>query len=128
MNSDELNELSRLVIGAALEVHRELGAGLLEAVYEQCLAHELALLGISVERQLGLPIRYKGIELDAGYRLDLLVANALIVEVKAVESLLPVHSAQLLTYLKLAICRLGLLLNFNVPVMRDGIRRVANGI
>ena len=128
MNTDELNELSHQVIGAALEVHRELGAGLLESVYEQCLAHELASLEIPVERQVELPVRYKGIEVGAGYRMDLFVARALVVEVKAAECLLPVHSAQLLTYLKLAGCRLGLLLNFNVPAMRDGIRRVVNGI
>ena len=128
MTTDELNELSHQVIGAALEVHRELGAGLLESVYEQCLTHELGTQGISVERQVELPVRYKGIEVGAGYRVDLVVANALVVEIKAVESILPVHSAQLLTYLKLMDRRLRLLLNFNVPMMRDGIRRVANGI
>jgi len=104
--------------------HAALGPGLLESVYEVCMAHELAKNGLSVARQVPLPVVYDELKLDAGFRLDLLVENRLVIELKAVEVILPVHQAQLLTYLKLSRYRLGLLINFNVPVLKDGIRRV----
>lgn len=121
-----VNALSNQVIGACIEIHRQLGPGLLESAYEECLCHELTLQGIRFSRQHPLPVVYKGIRLEAGYRLDVLVENSLVVELKAVEALLPVHEAQLLTYLKLSRLPLGLLLNFNVPVLRQGIKRIAN--
>ena len=116
--------VSEAVIGAAIEVHRTLGPGLLESVYEQCLCHELAQRGIAFHQQLALPVRYKDVTLESGLRLDLVVEKQLIVELKAVEILLGVHEAQLLTYLRLSGIRRGLLLNFNVFLMRDGIRRM----
>ena len=112
------------IIGAAIEVHRELGPGLLESSYEMCLARELELCGISFEFEKPLPLEYKGVRLDCGYRLDLLVAGAVIVEVKSVENLAPIHDAQLLTYLKLTGVKVGLLINFNVAFLRHGIRRL----
>ncbi len=115
-----------MIIGCAMKVHTELGPGLLENAYEMCLKYELENSGIYVERQKTLPLVYHEIMLDAGYRLDLLVENRIIVEVKAVESFHDVHLAQVLTYLKLSDCRLGLLINFNVRSLRDGIRRVVN--
>ena len=111
------------IIGAAIEVHRTLGPGLLEAVYEECLCHELHLRGLSFQRQLDLPIAYKSVTLQSGLRLDLVVADAVVVEVKAVESLLPIHEAQLLTYMRLSRKRVGLLINFGAPVLKDGIVR-----
>lgn len=120
----KLEELTSLIIGAAIEVHRALGPGLLEAVYQVCLARELALRHLRFEVQKNLPVFYKGEKLDAGYRIDLIVENAVIVELKAVEQLLPVHQAQLLTYMKLTGCSVGLLLNFNVPILKDGIVRL----
>jgi GxxExxY protein len=120
----ELNRLTELVIGAAIEVHRQLGPGLLESVYESCLHAELTSMRIEVRRQVVLPITYKGVVLKEGLRLDLLVDDRLIVEVKAVDSLLPVHSAQVITYLKLAGLPIGLLFNFNVPALRQGIKRL----
>ena len=122
----ELNRLSNLVVGSAIEVHRILGPGLLESVYEQCLAWELEQHKLLVERQVELPLRYKDTLIQSVYRLDLLIQRELIVEVKAVDALQPVHTAQLLTYLKLKPARLGLLLNFNVDVLRKGIKRVVN--
>ena len=119
----EFDPLSNRVIGCALEVHRALGPGLLESAYEQCLAHELRAEGIAAAVQEPLPIRYKGLQLDAGYRVDLLVEDALIVELKAVERLLPIHEAQLLTYMKLADIKVGLLINFNAVRLRTGIKR-----
>lgn len=116
--------LTHKVIGLAMAVHRELGPGLLETAYEACLAHELTLAGMSFERQRHLPVNYKGLALDCGYRLDIVVENSLILELKAVENLLPIHQAQLLTYLKLSKLGLGLLINFNVPVLKNGIKRV----
>ncbi len=110
---------------AAFAVHNALGPGLLENVYEVCLVHELNKKGIKVERQVMLPVIYDNVRLDAGLRLDLVVGDCLIVELKAIETLLPVHKAQLLTYLKLSGYRLGLLINFNVPVIKNGIQRVA---
>jgi GxxExxY protein len=125
MNEDAF---SRKIIGAAIEVHRRLGPGLLESAYETCLAHELNLRGIPFERQKALPVHYKGQQLDCGYRLDLLVAGLVILEIKAVEELAPIHVAQLLTYLKLTGCHLGLLMNFNQVLMRDGIQRVVHNL
>jgi len=118
------NELSNVILGAAIEVHRHLGPGLLESVYEECLAHELSQRQIPFERQKPIPVIYKGVHLDCGFRADLFVANSVLVELKAVDQLLPIHDAQVLTYLKLAHCKLGLLLNFNVPRLRDGMKRL----
>jgi len=120
--------LSRDIIAAAIEVHRELGPGLLESSYEECLCHELKTRGITYERQKSLPVSYKDVRLDCGYRLDVVVDNLVIVEIKAVESMLPIHTAQLLTYLKLANLKLGLLINFNTPQLRQGIKRVVNNL
>ena len=120
--------LSRDIIAAAIEVHRELGPGLLESSYEECLCHELKTRGITYERQKSLPVSYKDVRLDCGYRLDVVVDNLVIVEIKAVESMLPIHTAQLLTYLKLANFKLGLLINFNTPQLRQGIKRVVNNL
>ncbi|HEA66374.1 MAG TPA: GxxExxY protein [Desulfobacterales bacterium] len=124
----DINKLTGLVIGAAIEVHKALGPGLLESAYEECLCRELELelRGIPFERQKELPIEYKGAKLDCGYRLDIVVAGRLILELKACENLQPIHEAQLLTYLKLTGIKYGLLINFNVPVLKDGIRRIAN--
>jgi GxxExxY protein len=119
-------KLSGVVIGACVEVHRHLGPGLLESAYETCLVHELEMVGLEVERQRVIPLRYKGLLVDGGYRVDLIVEGRLIVEVKAVEKLLPVHEAQLITYLKLTGLAAGLLINFHVPVLRAGIRRLYN--
>ena len=119
----EFDHLSGKVIGCALEVHRFLGPGLLESAYETCLAHELKHEKISFERQVELPVRYKGIELDCGYRMDFVVDGKLILEIKSVKEVLGVHEAQLLTYMKLANIETGLLINFNVPVLKEGIRR-----
>lgn len=120
----EFDPLSNRVIGLAIEVHRHLGPGLLESAYEACLAHELHAAGIACERQKDLPVRYKGLELDCAYRIDLLVDGALVLELKSVERLLPIHEAQLLTYLKLTGVRTGLLINFNVPFLKDGLKRM----
>jgi GxxExxY protein len=117
-------DCSERVIGACIEVHRYLGPGLLESAYGQCLAHELGLRGLSFERELQLPVRYKGVELDCGYRLDFVVERELIVEIKAVERLLPVHEAQVITYLRLTGVRAGLLVNFNTVALRRGLRRL----
>jgi GxxExxY protein len=115
---------SRKVIGAAIEVHKALGPGLLESAYEQCLARELELCGVAFRRQVPVPVIYKGMALDCAYRLDFVIENDLIVELKAVDTLLPVHSAQLLTYLRLTGIHAGLLLNFHSDVLRDGLRRI----
>jgi len=120
----EVDAIAHKIVGAALEVHRALGPGLLESVYEECLAHEIRKHGLSVGRQLQVPIVYDGIRFDAGFKVDLLVDKKVIVELKGVEKVLPVHKAQVLTYLKLANCRLGLLINFNVPLIKDGISRI----
>ena len=125
MNEDAY---SHEIIGAAIEVHRRLGPGLLESAYETCLAHEFSLRGIPFERQKVLPVHYKGEQLDCGYRLDLIVGGLVVVEIRAVEELAPIHIAQVLTYLKLAGCRLGLLMNFNQVLMRDGIQRVVQNL
>jgi len=126
MSREEANRLSKKIIGAAIAVHRELGPGLLESAYEECLKYELSQQGLKVESQVPQSVIYKGISLDCGYRLDLLVEDLVIVELKAVESLQPIHSAQLLTYLKLKQRWLGLLINFNVPILKQGIKRLVN--
>jgi GxxExxY protein len=118
-----VNELTHEIIGAAIEVHRTLGPGLLESSYHECLCRELSLRGLAFRRECGLPLRYKGIQLECGYRIDVLVDNLVVVEIKAVESLAPIHDAQLLTYLRLGGWKVGLLINFNVVVLKDGIRR-----
>jgi len=116
--------LGAKVVSAVFQVHKELGPGLLESVYEVCLAHEFSREGISFERQVTLPVHYKGLKLDAGLRIDMIVQNRIILELKAVENLLPVHQAQLMTYLKLSGHSLGFLINFNIPLIKDGIKRV----
>lgn len=123
---EEFKSLSESIIGAAIEVHRSLGPGLLESIYEECLSHELKLRRLSFRRQVALPLIYKGIRLDAGYRLDLWIENKVVVEVKAVEHILPVHEVQLLTYLRLTGMWLGLLLNFHVAALHRGVRRIVN--
>jgi GxxExxY protein len=120
----ELDQLARVVVDAGLKVHRTLGPGLLESVYENCLARELELRGVASRRQVGLPIVYEGMTLEVGYRLDLLVGDAIVVEVKSVEALSRLHEAQVLTYLRLSNKRLGLLMNFNVVLFKDGVRRL----
>jgi GxxExxY protein len=122
------NEIGNIVVDAALAVHTALGAGLLESAYEACLQYELAKRGLQIRSQVQLPIVYGEIRLEAGYRVDLVVEERVIVEVKAVERLLPIHTAQVLSYLKLGSYRLGYLLNFNVEHMRSGIKRVVNGL
>ena len=122
----KLNEITRVIIGAAISVHKELGPGLLESAYEACLAYELAGKDLKIERQKSLPITYHGIQLDCGYRIDLLVEEKVIVEIKAIERMEPIHEAQLLSYLKLSGCEVGLLINFNVKVLKNGIRRLVN--
>jgi len=124
--AETLNRITESIIGAAIEVHRALGPGLLESAYEACLVFELAQRGLGVEQQKPLPVVYRKVKLDCGYRIDLLVEETVIVEVKAIDRLLPIHQAQLLSYLKLSGCKVGLLINFNVRVLKDGIRRVVN--
>jgi GxxExxY protein len=122
---DDDNALSRRVIGCAIEVHRHLGPGRLESAYEDCLCHELSLAGIAHARQVALPVIYKGVTMAAAFRLDLVVDNRLILEIKSVDRLMPVHEAQMLTYLRMSGVRLGLLMNFNRAVLKDGIKRMA---
>ncbi len=121
------NELSKIVFDAALNVHRNLGPGLLESSYKECLFYELTKAGVRVEKEKALPLVYEEIKLEVGYRIDLLVENKLIIETKAVDALNDVHLAQVLTYLKLSNCKLGLLINFNVSLLKNGIKRVING-
>jgi GxxExxY protein len=118
------NEITEGIIKAAIDVHRALGPGLLESAYEGCLCYELRLQNIPFQRQVELPVVYKGFQLDCGYRLDLLVAETVVVEIKSIEALLPIHEAQLLTYLKLGDWNVGLLINFNVPLLKHGIKRL----
>lgn len=125
MIPEELNKLPEIIIGSAIAVHRELGPGLLESAYEACLAFELVDRGLQVTCQKELPVIYRSFRVDCGYRLDLLVEEKIIVEVKAVETVIPIHEAQLMSYLKLSGPRLGLLLNFNVKLLKDGIKRIA---
>ena len=121
-----MNELTGAIIGAAIEVHRNLGPGLLESAYESCLLWELRQKDLKVETQVPVPIRYKGIQLDAGYRIDLLVQDKIIVEMKAIDKIQPIHTAQVLTYLKMTNLKMALILNFNVGLMRSGIKRIIN--
>ena len=118
------NELTHEIIGAAIEVHKNLGPGLLESTYEECLSHELSQRGIPFERQKPIPVIYKGVKLDCGYRLDLLVADRVILELKSVETLAPIHDSIMITYLKLSGHRIGLLMNFNVQILKKGVKRV----
>ena len=121
-----LNDLTEKIIGAAMDVHRELGPGLLESTYEACMLFELAERGLSVDRQKALPVVYRDVRIDCGYRIDLLVEDQVIVELKAVTELRPIHEAQLLSYLKLSGRHVGLLINFNVKLLKSGIRRLVN--
>lgn len=121
------NELSSKIIGASIEVHKQLGPGLLESTYEVCLGHELKSMGLEVKQQIPLPVIYKDIKLNAGYRIDMIVENKIIVEIKSVDALAPIHTAQILTYLKLKDLKLGLLINFNEIKVVDGIKRIING-
>jgi GxxExxY protein len=122
---DNNYDLTGLILKKAYEVHTSLGPGLLESTYEECLYYELSLYGLHIERQKMLPIEYKGIKIDNGYRLDIVVENKVVIELKSVETLLPIHTAQLLTYLKLSKIKYGLLINFNVNSLKDGIKRYA---
>ena len=121
----ESNHITEAIIGAAIDVHRHLGPGLLESAYQLCLAREMTLRGLAFEQEKQLALEYKGVKLDCGYRLDFLVEQAVVVELKTVDTLQPVHEAQLLTYLKLTGCKIGLLINFNVPVLKHGLKRMA---
>ena len=123
----EINKLSNRIIGAAIEVHRNLGPGLLENVYEECFCRELTLQGINFERQKYLPVNYKGQQVECEYRLDIIVEDKIVIEVKSINSFLPIHEAQLMTYLKLSDLWLGILINFNVVTLKDGIKRVVRG-
>jgi len=124
--SRSLNDVTNLVIGAAIEVHRHLGPGLLESAYEECLCYELSQAGLCFRRQVSIPVQYKGLKLDCDFRVDLIVEDAVIVELKTVDQLAPIHTAQLLTYLKATNKPLGLIINFNVPVLKQGLKRVVN--
>ena len=127
MNKEEkLNKITETIIGVAINIHRALGPGLLESAYEVCMVYDLVKAGSKVEQQKPLPIVYRGVKLECGYRLDLMIENEVIVEIKSVEKLLPIHQAQLMSYLKLSDCRVGLLINFNVKVLKNGIKRVVN--
>ena len=122
----DLNKLSSEIIGSAIEVHKTLGPGLLESAYEECLCYEFDLRKLSFERQKPLHVKYKDVKLDCGYRLDIIVEDSIILELKSCEQIEPIHRAQLLTYLRLSDLQLGLILTFNVPVMKDGIIRMVN--
>ena len=119
----EVNSITEIIIGAAIEVHRALGPGLLESAYEECLFYELNLRNLTVKRQVDLPVIYKEVQLNIGYRLDLLVEDKVVIELKTVDKFMPIHDAQLLTYMKLVDCTAGLLINFNVPILKQGLRR-----
>ena len=122
------NEIAKVIVDCALRVHRELGPGLLESTYEACLYYELTQAGLTVESQKALPVVYNEVKLDCGYRIDLFVENKVVVEIKSVDALNDIHLAQILTYLKLSRCKLGLLINFNVKLLKHGIRRVVNNL
>ncbi|MBN2236238.1 MAG: GxxExxY protein [Bacteroidales bacterium] len=122
------NEISKIIVDCAFKIHKELGPGLLESAYEECLYYELHQSGLSVEKQKPQPLIYKDVKLETGYRIDLLVENMVVIEVKSVEALNDVHLAQILTYLKLSECKLGLLINFNVALIKNGIKRVVNDL
>ena len=123
MNDVHINQITNVIIGAAIEVHKRLGPGLLESAYGECLCRELELRGLKFEKEKPLPVEYKGVKLECGYRLDYLVENCVVIEIKAIESIAPIHEAQLLTYLKLGGWRVGLLINFNVLILKQGVRR-----
>jgi len=122
----DIEEVARQIVDSAIKVHRELGPGLLESAYQTCLAYEIRKRGLQVECEISFPIRYDGIDLDAGYRADMLVEDCIIVENQTVDEIMPIHRAQLITYLKLSRRHLGFLLNWNVPLMKQGIKRIAN--
>jgi GxxExxY protein len=124
---ERLNGITEAIIGAAIQVHRVLGPGLLESAYEACLAFELSKRGLRIEQQRPLPLVYEHVKLDCGYRIDLMVEGVVVVEIKSVESVAPIHEAQVMSYLKLSGCKVALLINFNVPLLKDGIRRFVNG-
>jgi GxxExxY protein len=126
MDIADVNEVTEKIIGAAIEVHRHLGPGLLESAYEECLCYELDQAGLRFERQVHLPVYYKGLELQGAYRMDVVVEDAVVVEIKATEQMIPLYAAQVLTYLKSAHKAVGLLINFNVPVLKDGLKRIVN--
>ena len=123
-----IEELGNIIIGAAIRVHKVLGPGLLESAYQKSLDYELRKMDLRVDCELGLPVQYESVQIDAGYRIDMLVEDLIIIENKTVERILPIHEAQLLTYLKMKNCHLGYLLNWNVPIMKDGIKRMVNGL
>jgi len=122
------NEIAKIILDKAIKVHRTTGPGLLESAYQECLCYELRKAGLLVEKQKMLPLVYDDIKMDAGYRIDLIVNNKVIIELKSVESILPVHVAQVITYLKLSGCKLGILINFNVALLKDGFQRIVNGL
>ena len=126
MNREKLNEISKIIVDASYTVHKEMGPGLLESIYELCLMKELSIRGINVKSQVSIPLIYKNFQLSKDFRIDILVENEIILELKAVEYILPVHKAQIISYLKLADKRLGFLINFNVPLLKDGIKRIVN--
>jgi len=124
--TQRVNEITEQVIGACIDIHRQLGPGLLESAYEECLCYDLSTLGLAFERQKDLPVAYKRVRLACGYKIDIVVESLVIIALKAVEKLLPIHEAQLLTYLKLSDPSVGLLINFNVPALKQGLKRIAN--
>lgn len=124
--ADRLNSITEKIIGCAISVHRGLGPGLLESAYEECLCYELSQIGLRFMRQVPLPVTYKDVKLDCGYRMEIVVEDSVIVEIKAVERIIPVFEAQLLSYLKLSGIRVGLLMNFHVPVLKSGLKRLVN--
>lgn len=127
-SKEEIELIAKQLVDSMLAVHRELGPGLLESTYQACLAFELHSRGIEVRCEVELPVRYKGLEIEAGYRIDMLVADCIVIENKSVQALVPIHEAQLLTYMKLSGCRLGFLVNWNVPLIKDGIKRMVNDL
>ncbi len=127
MNEGEkLNRITETIVGVAINIHRTLGPGLLESAYEACMVYDIVQAGLKVEQQKPLPVVYRGVRLECSYRLDLMIENEVIVEIKSIEKLLPIHRAQLMSYLKLSGCKVGLLINFNVEVLKNGIQRVVN--
>jgi GxxExxY protein len=126
VTAERLNQITEIIIGAAIRVHRALGPGLLESVYLACLVYELAAEGFKVETQVALPVVYRGVRLECGFRADLLVEGCVLAEIKSIEHLAPVHQAQMITYLRLSGCPVGLILNFNTKMMRDGVKRVVH--
>ena len=124
--TQRVNEITEKVIGACIDIHRQLGPGLLESAYEECLCYDLSTFGLAFERQKDLPVTYKRVRLACGYKIDIVVEGLVVVELKAVEKLLPIHEAQLLTYLKLSALSVGLLINFNVPALKQGLKRIVN--